>query len=80
MGALERRTAIITRAASGIGAAIADVLAREGAQLLPADRDADGLAALEPLHAVGWSRVRGLTLDGGARGAVTWIERRDRDA
>lgn len=43
MGVLEGRTAIVTGAASGIGAAIAEAYAAEGARLLLADRDASGL-------------------------------------
>ncbi len=42
---LAGRTAIITGAASGIGASIANAFGREGAQLLLADRDAGRLAA-----------------------------------
>lgn len=45
IGALEGRTALITGAASGIGAAIADAYAAEGAHLLLADRDGSGLDA-----------------------------------
>lgn len=43
MGALEGRAAVVTGAASGIGAAIAGVYAAEGAALLLADRDPAGL-------------------------------------
>lgn len=43
MGALDGKIAIITGAASGIGAAIASAYATEGATLLLADRDAAGL-------------------------------------
>ena len=44
MGQLERRTALITGAASGIGRAIATAYAAEGATLFLADRDPGGLA------------------------------------
>jgi 3-oxoacyl-[acyl-carrier protein] reductase len=45
MGALDGQVAIVTGAASGIGAAIADLFLREGAKVLLADRDADRVAA-----------------------------------
>jgi 3-oxoacyl-[acyl-carrier protein] reductase len=42
----EGRTALVTGGASGIGLAIAEGLLAEGARVLVADRDRDGLAAL----------------------------------
>lgn len=42
---LRGKTALVTGAASGIGAAIAQALARRGCALALADRDAEGLAA-----------------------------------
>jgi 3-hydroxybutyrate dehydrogenase len=45
-GHLTGRTALVTGAASGIGAACAVVLAREGADVLAVDVDADGLERL----------------------------------
>jgi 3-oxoacyl-[acyl-carrier protein] reductase len=54
MGVLNGRTAIVTGAASGIGAAIADAYAAEGANVLLADRDVDRLAvAVERIGAAG---------------------------
>lgn len=43
VGALDGKTAIVTGAASGIGAAIASAYAAEGAAVMLADRDASGL-------------------------------------
>ncbi|SDZ99793.1 SDR family oxidoreductase [Rubrimonas cliftonensis] len=45
-GRLTGKIAAVTGAASGIGAATARLMAEEGAALLLADRDAEGLAAL----------------------------------
>src|ERR1700733_14230484 len=45
MGELDGRSVIVTGAAHGIGAGIADVLAREGAQLVVTDLDFDGVQA-----------------------------------
>lgn len=42
---LQHKRCVITGAASGIGAAIAHLFAREGARLILADRDSDKLAA-----------------------------------
>jgi NAD(P)-dependent dehydrogenase (short-subunit alcohol dehydrogenase family) len=42
---LASKTAIVTGAARGIGFGIAQVLAREGARVIIADRDAHGEAA-----------------------------------
>ena len=45
---LASKTAIVTGAARGIGFGIAQVLSREGARVLIADRDAHGEAAAPP--------------------------------
>jgi NAD(P)-dependent dehydrogenase (short-subunit alcohol dehydrogenase family) len=53
MGQLDGRAGIITGAASGIGAATARVLAREGAKLVLTDLDdAAGLALAEEIGGV----------------------------
>ncbi|MFE7231868.1 SDR family NAD(P)-dependent oxidoreductase [Streptomyces sp. NPDC002405] len=51
MGVLQDQVALVTGAASGIGTAIADAYAAEGARLFLADRDADRLAALAERYA-----------------------------
>ena len=63
MGTLEGKTAIVTGAASGIGAAIADAFASEGADLLLADLDGDRLAASEQRHAKSGVNVGTATTD-----------------
>ncbi|MDH4246536.1 MAG: SDR family NAD(P)-dependent oxidoreductase [Deltaproteobacteria bacterium] len=57
------KTAVITGAASGIGLALAQALARQGAHLMLADLDAENLnSAVHPLRALG-VRVEAMTVD-----------------
>lgn len=49
-----RRRAVVTGAASGIGAAVARRLLRESVEVVAADRDAAGLAPLTALGATAW--------------------------
>jgi meso-butanediol dehydrogenase / (S,S)-butanediol dehydrogenase / diacetyl reductase len=44
MGMHDGRVAVVTGAASGIGAAVVELLVAEGARVVAVDRDADGLA------------------------------------
>lgn len=46
MGRVEGKAALVTGAASGLGAATARMLAKEGARVLLTDRDADGARAI----------------------------------
>jgi 3-oxoacyl-[acyl-carrier protein] reductase len=56
-GVLSGKTAIVTGAASGIGAAIADAYVAEGANVLLADRDADRLAAAVERYAAAGAKA-----------------------
>ncbi len=60
---LEDRVAVITGAASGIGAAIADAYLAEGARLLLADRDEEGLAAEVDRHRAAGHEVEAVRVD-----------------
>jgi 3-oxoacyl-[acyl-carrier protein] reductase len=63
MGVLSGRSAIVTGAASGIGAAIADAYVAEGANVLLADRDADRLAAVLGRYTAATSKVTTAVVD-----------------
>jgi 3-oxoacyl-[acyl-carrier protein] reductase len=78
---LTDRTALVTGAAQGIGAACAVALARFGADVALADRDADGLAAVaEAVRATGRS-ARTDVLDVRDREAVrSWVDAAATDA
>jgi 3-oxoacyl-[acyl-carrier protein] reductase len=62
-GVLKGQTAIVTGAASGIGAAIADSYAAEGANLLLADRDAERLSAAVERYTAAGARAAGAVVD-----------------
>ncbi|HYJ51955.1 MAG TPA: SDR family NAD(P)-dependent oxidoreductase [Allosphingosinicella sp.] len=69
-GFLETRLALVTGASRGVGAAVAEALAREGAHVVLTARDADALEAVEGrIHAAGGSATIApldLTEPGGA--------------
>ncbi len=66
MTRLTGKTALITAAAAGIGRATALAYAREGARVIAADIDADGLASLEQEY----PKIRPLALDATDAAAV----------
>src|SRR5688572_16475379 len=57
MGLLEERTAMVTGGARGIGGAIAEAFAREGAQVLIADRNEEGAKKHAESLAAGGART-----------------------
>jgi 3-oxoacyl-[acyl-carrier protein] reductase len=63
MGVLNGRVAIVTGAASGIGAAIADAYVAEGADVLLADRDAGRLAAAVERYAAAGAKTASVVVD-----------------
>ena len=63
MRLLEGRVAIVTGAASGIGAAVADAYGAEGARLVLADRDEDGLAVQVARHRAAGRDVAAVRVD-----------------
>src|SRR5580765_1233635 len=58
MSRLEHKVAIITGAASGIGAGTAEVFAEQGARLMLVDRDGPGLAAVAQRLTAGGAEVQ----------------------
>lgn len=70
MSRLAGRTALITGAASGIGAATALAFAREGASVMCADIDTDGAEATANAVAAAGSKASSLALDVSDEGAV----------
>ena len=63
MGILDGRRAIVTGAASGIGRATAELLAREGASVVVADLDAAGADAVAAAITAGGGRALGQRAD-----------------
>ncbi len=51
-GRLEGKTCLVTAAAQGIGRASAELFAREGAQVIATDINADKLSEIAPLDGV----------------------------
>jgi NAD(P)-dependent dehydrogenase (short-subunit alcohol dehydrogenase family) len=74
MGRVQDRAAIVTGAASGIGRAVARLLASEGAPVVLVDRDAAGLAtAVDEIAAAGGRAIRvagDVTVDADCRRVV----------
>ena len=73
MARLKGRFAIITGAASGIGAGTAEVFAEEGARLMLVDRDADGLEAVRATLATGGAEVASYCGDIADRGVIAGV-------
>jgi NAD(P)-dependent dehydrogenase (short-subunit alcohol dehydrogenase family) len=63
MGSVQDRPAIVTGAASGIGQAVAGLLAAEGAPVVLVDLDAVGVAAVADAIAVAGGRAVGVAAD-----------------
>ncbi len=73
MFALRDRVVVLTGAASGIGAALAGQLAKQGAALALIDRDADGLAATAEKARVSGAKVTAYTVDLTDRAAIAGL-------
>lgn len=71
-GRLDGRVALVSGAASGIGLAIAQRFAAEGARVVATDRSADGLATVLPTLAGGAGRHHSLVMD--VTEEAGWIE------
>lgn len=72
-GRLDGKTAVVTGAAGGIGAATIRLFSREGARILATDRDETGLLRLQ--NEIGPDRVRIAAVDIGVKAACDLVIR-----
>jgi len=70
MGRLDGKVAVVTGAASGIGRATSIMFAREGARLLVADQNADGVSETAALIAQAGGTVQPMVGDAGHEASV----------
>jgi NAD(P)-dependent dehydrogenase (short-subunit alcohol dehydrogenase family) len=70
MGRLDGKVAVVTGAASGIGRATSILFAREGARLLVADQNADGVEETAQLIAQAGGTAHAMAGDAGHEASV----------